>query len=77
MAVKLDGDLYRFLQRFNQFPGAVWSKQARHILNADGVNSRIFQLLGIIRKIRQVKDGTCRIADSSLHVRICLFSGLN
>ena len=65
------------LQRFNQSLCVVGLKQARHILDANGVNAHIHQLFCIVHKIVGRVDRTGGIGNSHLHMAALFVGSLN
>ena len=77
MGMELNGDLYRLLEGLDQIIGRIRGQKASHVLDADGIRTRVLQLLGVIGKILDIKDRAGGVGNGRLHMGSFLFGGLD
>ena len=73
MRMQLDRNLDRTLQRLDQVIGLIGSEQSGHILDADGIRTRIFNALRVFHIIVRGKDRTGGIGNGNLRMAAFLF----
>ena len=77
MGVELNGNFNRLFNGFDKVKSEIRSKESRHILYANGIGSRLFNLFGIIFIIFKVKHGACCVGYGDLSVSHFFFCGVN
>ena len=77
MGVKVDGNLYRSLEAFDQIIGFKGREKPGHVLYTDRVGPQVLELFGLLDEVVQTVDGTHGVANRGFDMLAALFDHLH